>query len=465
LALDRIVADKRVAVAARKVARPQSELTIAPSDRSLREALAKPRTGFILECKKASPSRGLIRPEFDPRAIADSYAPFADAISVLTDEPYFQGSFDHLRTVRCVVDVPVLCKDFVVDPYQIYEARHHGADAVLLMCSVLQQDELRSCLAIAHELSMDALVEAHDAEELERALDAGAAIVGINNRNLSTLKVDLTTFEKLAPRVPPGVVCVCESGIRNHADVLPLRARADAFLVGSSMMQAPDLDHALRSLLFGRVKICGLTRPEDAIGAWRAGATYGGLVLWPPSPRSIAVAEAKAVCHAAPLRWVGVFVDQPEAELADAAHALNLHAVQLHGSEDASYVKRLRARLPADCAIWKAQRVSDDPGVSIGTAADSGADRLLVDSYRRGVPGGTGKRFDWKLMQGHPGRAELILSGGLTPDNALDADAIGCWALDLSSGVERSPGIKDPARVAALFEVLRGQPARAEIQA
>jgi len=330
----------------------------------------------------------------------------------------------------------------------------------LLMCSVLTQPELTACLAITRELGMDALVEAHDSGELRRALDAGADIVGINNRDLSTLQVDLATFEKLAPAVPAGVISVCESGIRTHADVRALRSSADAFLVGSSVMSAADLDQALRNLLFGRVKLCGLTRGRDAEAAWRAGACYGGLVLWPPSPRSISVRDARAVRDAAPLRWVGVFVDQPDREVADAAHALELHAVQLHGSEDAGYVQRLRAQLPASCAVWKARRVGGEAGEPIGRTADSGADRLLVDTYKRDVPGGTGERFDWQLLCEHAERSELIVSGGLTPDNAHEADALGCWALDLSSGVEQAPGKKDEARIAALFHVLRGQRAQ-----
>ncbi len=459
MALAEIVADKRQAVAARMRDRPLASFSseVTPSDRPFADALRRPRTGFILECKRASPSQGLIRNPFDPAAIATSYAPFADAISVLTDEPYFQGSHAYLRAVRDAAPQPVLCKDFVVDPYQVDEARHAGADAILLMCSVLDQPELERCLARTREWNMGALVEVHDEAELERALAVGAEVIGINNRDLKTLEVDLSVTERLASKVPAGRVRICESGIAGHDDVVALRDRVDGFLIGTSLMREPDLDAAVRAVIFGRTKICGLTAPAHAVGVHAAGATHGGLLFWPASPRAVDADQAAALVRAAPLSWVGVFVDAAPDEVVERARTLELSAVQLHGAEDAAYVEALRARLADGCAIWGVHRVTGEE-TRPPLASDRGVDRLLLDAYVKGMPGGTGARFDWAAVREHPERAELVLSGGIAPSNVAEADALGCWALDLSSGVERRPGDKDLDRVEELFAQRRGAP-------
>jgi indole-3-glycerol phosphate synthase/phosphoribosylanthranilate isomerase len=456
VALDAIVAAKRRDVAERVARRPLASFrgAVAPSDRSLKAALAAPRTGFILECKKASPSRGVLRADYDAVAIARSYAPFADAISVLTDGPFFGGSLDDLAAVRAAVALPVLCKDFVVDPYQIYEARERGADAALLMCSVLRDDQLARCLAACRELEVDALVEVHDEAELARALGAGADIVGVNNRDLATLAIDLATSERLLPQIPAGVLAVCESGIERRQSIRALSASADAFLIGSHLMGARDLDAAVRELVFGRVKVCGLTRAADATAARAAGATFGGVVLWPGSPRHLDVAAARRLCRDVPLRWVGVFVDAPADDVAAAAAALGLAAVQLHGDEDGDHVAAVKARVPPGCEVWKARRIAPDATL-LGDAG--GADRLLCDGFHAGLRGGSGRRFDWRLCAAHPDKDRLVIGGGITADNAAAAEALGCYAIDLSSGVERAPGEKDPEKLAALFGALRGR--------
>lgn len=460
MALAEIVANKHQEVRARKARRPLETLRsdLVRSDRSLAQRLAHPRTGYIMECKRASPSRGLIRKDFNPGAIARSYAPYCDGISVLTDTNYFQGSFDYLRQVREQAPVPVLCKDFVVDCYQIDEARWHGADAILLMCSVLNQEELLRCLARCEALGMDALVEVHDEQELDRALASPARIIGINNRNLKTLQVDLSTSEALAGRVnDPTRLLVCESGIGSHQDVLRLRPLCSAFLVGTAFMQAPNIDRAIRELVFGRVKVCGLRHPADAVAAWQAGACYGGFIDFSPSARHLAAEQQKSLMAAAPLQWAQVVVDHDLAELVEDLHRNDADIVQLHGNEDAKYVQELRRQLASrrrPVAIWKAKRVGKSDAATDGLAT---ADRLLLDSYRPGMPGGTGKTFDWEIAQKHPARRELVLSGGLQPSNAEAAQQLGCWALDLSSGVESAPGVKDHGQIHAFFEQLRGQ--------
>ena len=202
-----------------------------------------PSLALIAEVKRASPSAGLIAADFDPAAIASRYqAAGADAISVLTDEPFFQGHLDHLLAVRRAVDLPVLRKDFVLDEVQIYEAAVAGADAILLIVAALSQDELIRLHDVATACQLDALVEVHTLAELDRALDTDARIIGINNRDLTTFKVDLAVTETLSEQVPPGVLLVSESGIRTAEDSRRLRAcGADAILVGEALMRSDDV--------------------------------------------------------------------------------------------------------------------------------------------------------------------------------------------------------------------------------
>jgi indole-3-glycerol phosphate synthase len=211
------------------------------------------RLNVIAECKRRSPSKGVLRQEYDPARIASGYvAAGAAAISVLTEPAFFDGSLDHLRAVRAMVPVPVLRKDFVVSEYQLLEARAAGADAVLLIVAALTPDELRSLSACAAQWGLDALVEVHNGDELSIALDAGAGIVGVNNRNLRTLEVDVKASEQLIARIPANVIGVSESGLRTSEDLLRLRQMGyRAFLIGERFMTAADPGAALRDLLAG----------------------------------------------------------------------------------------------------------------------------------------------------------------------------------------------------------------------
>ena len=190
--------------------------TLKKSERSFYDALTSDRTVFILECKKASPSKGLIRPVFDPVEIASVYRKYASAISVLADEPFFQGRYEYIADVSAAVDVPVLCKDFIFDPYQVYLARHNRADAVLLMLSVLTDEAYTELRDLAHSLGMGVLTEASHEDEIARAIKLNARIVGINNRNLRTLTVDLNQVRTLSALVPDDRVIISESGIYTH---------------------------------------------------------------------------------------------------------------------------------------------------------------------------------------------------------------------------------------------------------
>ncbi|HYD11705.1 MAG TPA: bifunctional indole-3-glycerol-phosphate synthase TrpC/phosphoribosylanthranilate isomerase TrpF [Allosphingosinicella sp.] len=443
--LAEIVARKRRDVAARLGGGvPAAE----PTRRSLRAALARPGARFVMEVKKASPSAGAIRPGADPAELARAYRGVADAISVLTDGPFFGGSLEDLAAVRAVYDGPILAKDFVVDPRQVAEARAFGADAVLAMLSVLDDAEARAVLAAADTLGMEVLVEAHDETEVRRAVALGAPLIGINNRDLRTLEVDLATTGRLSHLVPGDRILVAESGIAARADVERLAPYADAFLVGTALMRAERPAEAARALAFGRVKICGITSQADADAAVAAGASFLGLVMVPGTPRAV-TREAMAGIGGAPL--VGVFRNARLPEVAVSARALGLAAVQLHGEEDAAYLHALRSLLlPEETEIWATRAVGRELA-----AARPGADRTLFDTQVDGRTGGTGRVFDWDRIRDRPELGEALLAGGLNPGNARAAARVGAWALDLCSGVEAAPGRKDPARLAAFFEALR----------
>jgi indole-3-glycerol phosphate synthase len=253
--LDEIVRWKRDEVAQRKQARPvedvRDQVTLAPAPRDLAMALRRPGVSLIAEVKRASPSKGLLRPDFDPVALALAYqANGAAAISVLTDQHYFQGHLDHLRAVRQNVGLPVLRKDFVLGPYQVYEARAAGADAVLLIVAVLGDDDLQELYRLVRALGMAALIEVHNEHELERALGVVPRIIGINNRDLRTFRVDLGTTARLRALIPADVVLVAESGVHTPADVARLAdIGADAMLVGESLVRADDVGAKVRELV------------------------------------------------------------------------------------------------------------------------------------------------------------------------------------------------------------------------
>ncbi len=231
----------------------QERISQAQPVRSLRDAIVKPRTiSLIAEVKKASPSAGVIREAFDPVAIATLYQEAAvQAISVLTEEDYFQGSLDYLSAIRAAVSVPLLRKDFIFEPYQVYESRACGADAVLLLAELLTRDELSACMQVAGELGMECLIEVHAEKELKKVLNLkGVTLIGINNRNLHTLEVDFKTTERLYPLVPKDKVVVVESGIKSRQDVMFLKILGvAAVLVGTAFMEAQDIRQKLEALM------------------------------------------------------------------------------------------------------------------------------------------------------------------------------------------------------------------------
>ncbi len=380
------------------------------------DALIGPGLRAIAEVKRRSPSAGDLRPDADPAKLAAQFAGAgAAAISVLVDER-FAGTLDDLRAARAATDAPLLGKGFFSTKEHLRELRDAGADAALLILRDLDDAVCAQLLAHALELGMDALVEAHDAEELARATELGAPIVGINARDLSTFRIDRRRQLELVASAPGGSLIVAESGIHTRAQGAAAElAGAHAVLVGSALMQAPDPAAKLRELLSRPlVKVCGLTRQEDVDFAVDAGADLLGFILAAKSPR-----RADAVLDVPDTALsVAVFVTEQEETPAD--------LVQLY-LDDGGDVRGRTAVL-----LREGKPVA----------------RVLDQPWQEHDP------VHWSVAAATEGR--VMLAGGLGPENVRDAiDAVRPWAVDASSSLEAEPGIKDPARVRAYVEAAR----------
>jgi len=469
--LEKIVTDKRIEIDALKVTKPLTSFIdgLTPTTKDMYAALRrtkdKPEAGFILECKKASPSKGLIRPDFDVKAICQTYDKYAAAISVLTDEKYFQGKFDYLKIVTETVSCPVLNKDFFIDTYQIHLARYYGADAVLLMLSVLSDEEYLELAEVAEHYNLSILTEISTEEERDRAVALNAKMIGINNRNLRDLSTDITRTFDFAPTLPDDRIIISESGIYTHTQVRELAPAVDGFLVGSSLM-APennryqDIDLACRKLIFGNNKVCGLTSVEDASAAASSGARFAGLIFAPKSPRCINVEQAQKIISGTKpqLDYVGVFVNDKRKNIIKLVKKLNLSAVQLHGDEDNAYIEALRAQFIEndcqDCQIWQANPVSTTLPV-LNEITD-----LVNHHVLDGKNPGSGQAFNWQVLtESQQDLKNCLLAGGLNNDNINAALAqvtdLDLFGLDLNSGVETSPGIKSTDKLQQIFAQIR----------
>jgi indole-3-glycerol phosphate synthase/phosphoribosylanthranilate isomerase len=490
--LDRIVAATRHDLAERRARISLEELharaTSAPAPRPFAAALRPDADGparLIAEVKRASPSKGLLAEAFDPEARARAYeSGAAAAVSVLTEPHFFRGSLDHLRDVRATVGIPVLRKDFLVDPYQVYEARAAGADAVLLICALLDDEQLEQMLALTRELGMEALVEAHSEEEVRRAVVAGAGVVGVNSRDLRTFAVDPAVVRRLRPLVPADRVFVAESGIADWQGAAHARAwGADAILVGEALMRAADQRvkaHELATAPGGAIaaffagmgrpfiKICGLTAPEQAAHVARLGADAFGLVF-APSRRRVTPDQACEILGALTPRppspqgkgeenlprAIGVFVNEPASDIARIAEHVGLDAVQLSGDETPEACTEVAAATNLPVVKALRLRTADDLDL-LDAYVRAGVIPLLDTPSRDGSYGGTGQTGDWELARQIAACWPVILSGGLTPENVAEAlAAVGPRGVDVSSGVETG-GTKDLAKVGAFITAARG---------
>ena len=380
------------------------------------DALRTPGLGAIAEIKRRSPSAGDLRPGADPARIAPAYATAgAAAISVLVDER-FGGTWDDLRAARAATDAPLLAKGFFSTAEHLRTAKEAGADAVLLLLRDLDDEAVRALLREARGLALDTLVEAHDADELRRAIALDAPVVGVNARDLSTFAIDRPAQLELVATVPSDRVVIAESGIESRAQGAAAElAGADAILVGSTLMRAPDPGAKLEELLSRPlVKVCGLTREEDVAVAADSGADLLGFVLAPESPR--------AASHVLPVpeQMLAVAVWVGEAGPSDA------DLDQVHTVE-AGKVRGRDATLLRD-------------GEPVARVVD--------------LPWGEDDPDHWERAAATEGR--VVLAGGLGPENVGAAiAAVRPWAVDASSSLEVSPGVKDHDRVRAFVEAAR----------
>ncbi len=479
--LDRIAASARADLAERRALTPLEELRMqascAPAPRPFAAALRPTPRGsarLVAEVKHASPSKGVIAATFDPVAQARAYQQGdASAISVLTEPQHFLGSLDHLRAVRAAVHVPVLRKDFIFDPYQVYEARAAGADALLLICALLADAELASLLALTRSLGMEALVEAHDATEVRRAVALDATVIGVNSRDLRTFEVHADVVKHLRPLVPPDRIFVAESGIATATDAVRARAwGADAILVGEALMRADDPVAKARAFAtapggetaeFFRstrdalsIKLCGLMTPEQGEIAIEVGASVVGLVFYPPSHRHVTPERAcqiASMANASGMLAAGVFVNEPLDTMLHFQRACHLSAIQLGGDETPARCADLFRHL--HMPIIKSLRLRDEADLARLDAYAMAGAILLLDAHVPGSYGGTGKTGDWDLARRAAQRWPIILSGGLTSENVAGAIAtVHPRGVDVSSGIETDK-VKDPDKMRAFVTAAR----------
>ncbi|HYO44535.1 MAG TPA: hypothetical protein VES19_15155, partial [Candidatus Limnocylindrales bacterium] len=450
----------------------------APAPRPIAETLAAPGLHLVAEVKRRSPSAGTIAGDDDAVARARAYAAGgAAAISVLCEPHWFGGTIDDLRAVRAAVSVPVLAKEFVVDPRQLDLLRGAGADIVLLLAVLHPPKRLTRLVAQARDLGMEPLVEAHDAAELERALATGARLIGVNNRDLRTLDVDPERAVRLRDAIPGDRLAIAESGVRDTVTIARWRATGfDAALVGEALMRAPDPSAAARAFVGAgrypddpaglarapRVKICGVTDAAGILAATRAGAEAIGLNFAPGTPRALSIGEgvelarlarASASADGPRPRIVVVTANLPADELARVIAAVDPDEVQLNGDEPASAIASVGR--PVSKAIRVGPGTSPDDVVTTARAfLAAGAAGILLDAAGGPHPGGTGIRVDTALAAAVAREVPITLAGGLDAASVGEAVlAVPCIGVDAASGTEppRVPGErprKDPVRVA-----------------
>jgi indole-3-glycerol phosphate synthase/phosphoribosylanthranilate isomerase len=469
--LDQIVSQTRIDLAQHKIDLPLDDLRqmalAQPRPRDVIKALEpRERVHLIAEIKRASPSKGMLAPDLDLIATARLYEEHgASIISVLTEPHFFLGSPAYLTAIKNAVSIPVLRKDFIIDEYQVYEARAWGADLLLLICAILDDDQLQRLLNLTHELHMRALVEVHSPEEAQRAIKAGALIIGVNSRDLTTFKMNPYLIREIRQILPKDRFIIAESGIHSEADVRRLaRYDVQAMLVGESLVLSSDIPGQIRMLLHGanqttQVKICGLSQPEHINTAIDAGADMLGFIFHEPSHRYIRPAQIPALLesstsYAQPAPGqarpdlVGVFVNKEANYINDVIEQTGLHYVQLHGTESPDFCRQISR------PVIKALSLKEQSDLSQLADYQSVAWRLLIDTP---TPqwGGSGRTSDWNLARQAAQHSKILLAGGLTTENVAEAiQYVHPWGLDVSSGVETDKK-KDSQKIRAFLAQVR----------
>lgn len=443
--LSEIVEYKRNEVDLRKENCPLASLqaVVRPGAGSFLPSISSSGIRLIAEIKPKSPSAGQLSAGVDLDGLAATYSKRAAAISVLTDSEYFGGSLDALRSVSSIATIPTLCKDFILDEYQVVEARVYGAEAVLLIAKILDSVTLANLYKRIKSLHMVPVVEVQNEAELAIALTLNPEVVLINNRNLDTFEIDLTTTERLARLIPSTTKVVSASGIENKDDILRLRKHTNIFLVGSSLMRSLDIEAKLEELCNPfLVKTCGITSAIDASAALSLGADLIGIIFAQSSHRRVSFDQAKYICQAVGgERVVAVFQDQPLAEIQELQQSLGFKYVQLHGDESPDMVQALKPCI-------KAITIDDADSIKSSSTFIDAADYLLFDRPKMI----TGTPLEWidravKLLKAQKPKGNYLFAGGLVPSNVravvdsiADDHLVG---VDVASGIEVAPGVKD----------------------
>lgn len=477
--LDKIIEATKIRVAQEKqVESPEAVKTAAlalPSDTGFpfEAALRQQDFNFICEVKKASPSKGIIAEHFPYLDIAKEYeVAGAAAISVLTEPDFFKGDKKYLQEIASTVKIPVLRKDFIIDEYQIYQAKVWGASAILLICACLDVPTLTKFRELADSLGVSSLVEAHDEKEVQMAIDCGARIIGVNNRNLKDFTVDVQNSVRLRNLVQDDVIFVSESGLETPEDIQVLRDNnIGVALMGETFMRSPNKVEKL-VYLYGptyytpKIKMCGISKVETIPAVVEAKPDYMGLVF-APSKRQVTVDQAKTLVEELhkqytkrynngaeqsnddEIKTVGVFVNETLENLVTIATEVNLDAVQLHGDEDEAFIQSLKERTNVE--VWKAVQIRS--AADAEAWIDSSADMLLFDAYHKDERGGTGEVFDWSCLDEF--ERPFMLAGGIDSTNVARAiRTVRPYGIDISSGIETN-GVKDDEKIKAFTNIVR----------
>lgn len=477
--LDKIIEATKIRVAQEKeVESPEAVKAAAlalPSDTGFpfEAALRQQDFNFICEVKKASPSKGIIAEHFPYLDIAKEYeVAGAAAISVLTEPDFFKGDKKYLQEIASTVKIPVLRKDFIIDEYQIYQAKVWGASAILLICACLDVPTLTKFRELADSLGLSSLVEAHDEHEVQMAINCGARIIGVNNRNLKDFTVDVQNSVRLRNLVQDDVIFVSESGLETPEDIQVLRDNnIGVALMGETFMRSPNKVEKL-AYLYGstyytpKVKMCGISKVETIPAVVEAKPDYMGLVF-APSKRQVTVDQAKTLVEELhkqytkrynngaeqsnndEIKTVGVFVNETLDNLVSIATEANLDVVQLHGDEDEAFIQSLKERTNVE--VWKAVQIRS--AADAEAWIDSRADMLLFDAYHKDERGGTGEVFDWSCLDEF--ERPFMLAGGIDSTNVARAiRTVRPYGIDISSGIE-TDGVKDDEKIKAFTNIVR----------
>ncbi len=446
-----IALNKKNEIEQRKKHRPLALIKkkLQPSSRSeffLKKI--KNKSGLIAEVKLASPSLGEIaHKDIDPIAIAKKYEEEGvSAISVVCDQKFFHGSIALLKKISKATSItPLLCKDFIIDEYQIYEARAAGADLILLIAALLTKAQLNHFLGLIQSMNMLALCEVHTRDDLKKVLETPAKIIGINNRDLNTFQVDLKTTAELVPLIPADKIIISESGFHSSQDLVGLSEKVNGILVGTALMKSDNIERKLMELRGQKckVKICGVQTVKEALFCEKNGVAYIGLNFVPTSKRRLSLETARKICEKiAFVKTVGVFMNQPLEIVQEITEKLNLDYIQLCGEENEKFIQACSR------PVLKTIKVRSEKDLNLALRLRPYVHAIILDHAEPGQ----GKSFDHDLLKAFDG--DFLLAGGINPENARGLlKSYRPLGIDVASGVE-TKGRRDLSKIKHLITSL-----------